>query len=228
MTGCDYLERSGLAADPAAALTDRHVAGCDSCRRAAASMAWIADAVPRLVARERPPAGWEARVLAAIAPPAVPVRQRRGWRRWLAAPAVAVAAAAGALLAVGGRGAPALALAVDVEPGPVAMRGGASIGDVVRVTGGGGGRHRALWIYRDGRHVELACPERASGAGVAGCQVGDGRIEATFSPRVAARFDIVLLASDGPIPAPTGSLDASVAAALRAGADHRVDHLVVR
>jgi hypothetical protein len=222
MTGCDYLERSGLAADPAAALTDRHVAGCDSCRQAAASMAWIADAVPRLVARDQPPAGWEARVLAAIAPPTVPVRQRRGWRRWLAAPAVAVAAAAGALLAVGGRGAPALAVAVDVEPGPVAMRGGASIGDVVRVTGGGGGRHRALWIYRDGRHVELACP------GVAGCQIGDGRIAATFSPRVAARFDIVFLASDGPIPAPTGSLDASVAAALRAGADHRVDHLVVR
>jgi hypothetical protein len=102
------------------------------------------------------------------------------------------------------------------------MRGGASIGDVVRVTGGGGGRHRALWIYRDGRHVELACP------GVDGCQVGDGRIGATFSPRVAARFDIVLLASDDPIPAPTSSLDASVAAALRAGADHRVDHLIVR
>jgi hypothetical protein len=220
MTGCGYLERSGLAADPAAAMADVHVASCARCRRAVAAMAWIADAVPRLVARDQPPAGWEARVLAAIAPPApVPVR---GWRRWLAAPAVAVAAAAGALLAVGGRGAPALALAVAVEPGPVAMRGDASIGDVVHVTGGGGGPHRALWIYRDGRHVELACP------GAAGCKVGDGRIVATFSPRVAARFDIVLLASEQPIPVPTSSLDESVSAAMRAGAEHRVDHLVVR
>jgi hypothetical protein len=198
MTACDYLDRAAIAADPAAALADPHVAGCPICRRTAAALAWIADAVPRLAADDAPPPGWEARVLAAI-------RASDG-----AAP---------------------LTLTVEVEPRPIATRGGASIGDVVRVEGAGGGRHRALWVFRDGSRVELACPAPDAGPAELGaddCRVRDGCIVVTFSPRVAGRFAIVLLASEAPIPAPVGSLVASVAAALRAGADHRVDHLIVR
>jgi hypothetical protein len=98
VTACGYLDRGVLAADPAAALVDPHVASCPACRHAAASMAWIVDAVPRLAAGHGPPAGWEARVLAAVALAEPTPARRYGW--WMGASVAAMAAAVVAYLAV--------------------------------------------------------------------------------------------------------------------------------
>jgi hypothetical protein len=74
-------------ADRAQAL--RHLAECAECRRAVEELTAVGDELLLLVPEREPPAGFESRVLARLAP----ARPRRRWRRALAPLAAAAAAA---------------------------------------------------------------------------------------------------------------------------------------
>jgi hypothetical protein len=220
MTACTYLDKGITAADPDLALADPHVAGCATCQDAVAQMAWISAAVPRLAAAWEPREGWESRVLAGVHREVVPP-QRSRW--WLAAvPAVAMAAA---IVLVMSRPTPdELALSYQIEEAQVrrsAARGSAAVGDTIHVTASGDAAHRALWVFRDGRTLVLACP------GAPACR-DDGALEARFVPTVIGTYELVLLASPTPIPAPSDSFDESVAGAIRAGATPRHQVIDVR
>jgi hypothetical protein len=164
----------------------------------------IEEAIAELGAEYEPPAGWEARVLAATG-----VRKRRWW--WLAGPAVAAAAAAAVAVAVWPRPHD-LRLAVDVEAGGGPVRGSsARVGDVlhVRVTDGAG--HRALWVYRDDALV-VACP------GAPGCRSTGDALGVDLALDSIGKYVVVALSSSAALPVPAGAYDDDVASALRAGA----------
>jgi hypothetical protein len=220
MTPCNYLDKGITAADPDRALADAHVVGCATCQDAIAQMAWIGAAVPRLAAAWEPREGWESRVLAGVRREIVPPRRSRWWVA--AVPALAMAAAI--VLFVRPRSAAELALTYQVEKAQVRRgdaRGSAAVGDTIRVTASGDAAHRALWVFRDGRTLVLACP------GAPACRDG-GALEATFVPAVIGTYELVLLASPTPIPAPSDSFDESVAGAIRAGATPRHQVIDVR
>lgn len=168
-------------------------------------------------AEHEPKPGWQTRVLAATAAP-----KRRPWW-WFAIPAVVVAAAVVAIV-IGTRGPrepDALALAVHIGSGSAVVRGtSAKVGDSVRATASGG-RHRAVWIYREDRELVIACP------GATGCLAGDTLVAETVL-RVPGRYTVVALDSAAVLPAPTGSLDTDVAAALTAKATTRTETIDVR
>jgi hypothetical protein len=89
----------------------RHLTGCPECRRLVTELSSVGEDLLMLAPPREPPPGFESRVLAAIAEPAVrpirePVRRRRRWVRAMAvAAAVLIAAALGggsAFLAMAG------------------------------------------------------------------------------------------------------------------------------
>jgi hypothetical protein len=166
-----------------------------------------------------PPVGWQARVLAAVAEPP----RRRWWR--LALPALAAAAALAIALWVIARPPPRptveLALALD-RSGAVLRGDAAHVGDVVTATARGRAVHRAVWIFRDAGELVVACP------GAAGCRATEGALTATAALQLPGSYAIVALTSNAPIPPPTPSYDASVAAAEAAGALRRTETLTVR
>lgn len=174
----------------------------------------------KLGAELSPPAGWQARVLSAVA---APPRRRRWW--WLALPAAAAAAALAIVLWLSLRppARPDVQLAVAiVRPGAVVRGDTANVGDVVTARALGDAPHRAVWIFRDKRELVLACP------GAARCRAAGGALIATATLELPGSYAIVALASSAPIPAPTASYDASMAAAEAAGALVRRQALTVR
>jgi hypothetical protein len=77
----------------------RHLATCHECRRLVDQLSSVADELLMVAPVVEPPAGFESRVIEAIAPRP----RRRGWRRlllWLGPPVAAAAATAVALVAV--------------------------------------------------------------------------------------------------------------------------------
>lgn len=168
----------------------------------------IEQAIAGLGAEHEPPVGWEARVLAATAE-----RPRRWWL--LAIPAVAIAAVI--VLVIGLRGEPkpqALALAVTIEDSGAVVRGAtAKPGDTVQATARGGTGSRAVWIYRGDRELVMAC------TGTAPCRAKLASV---------GTYTVIALSAKAPLPAPTGSLDDDLAAALTAGAAHTIQKIEVR
>jgi hypothetical protein len=178
----------------------------------------IEAALSRLGEEHEPPAGWEARVLAAAAPP-----RKRPW--WLFAAGPALAAAVVILLVVIPRKPPpAFAVAVDVEKGPVAVRGDrgdtrgserettAHLGDIVHARASAGAGHRALWIYHEERELVIACP------GAPECKTTDDALTADLPIARIGAYQIVGVSSSAELPSPTGNYDADVAAAERVNA----------
>ena len=169
----------------------------------------IEQAIRGLGAEHEPPAGWEARVLAATA--------ERSTRRWwlLAIPAIAVAAVI--VLAIGLRSDPepqALALAITIEDSGAVVRGStAKPGDTVQATARGGAGHRAVWIYRGDRELVVACP-------------GDAPCRTRLA--TVGTYTVIALTAKTALPVPTGSLDDDLAAALTAGASHTIQKIQVR
>jgi len=178
-------------------------------------IARIEAALKRLGEEHEPPVGWEARVLAATATP----KARPWW--WFAFPVVALAVIAIVIAWHSMRDQP-LQLALNVEKGPVAVRGdSAHVGDIVHATATGGGRYRSVWVYRE-EHLVVACP------GAPQCR-RDGK--ATIADLVldtAGEYTIVALTSSSPVPAPAGQLDADVGKAAEMGVHQESKTLKVR
>lgn len=163
-----------------------------------------------------PPAGWEARVLAGR-------KVRRPWWVW-SIPAVALAAAAVLLLLLR-RPPPTMQLAFEVRhrAGEPAMRSGADTVHLedrftVAVTGR---QHRALWLYLN-EQLLIACP------GDATCQVEAAALRASWRPTTVGKYAVIAATSAQPIPAPAGTLDADLAAALAARAEVKEHRFEVR
>ena len=158
-----------------------------------------------------PPPGWEARVLAATAPPP----QRRWWR-WLAAPVGALAAVLVFWLWSATR-VVALVLEVTAERGAVRGADGergadgvrsARVGQHLRVHIAGGSGHRMVWIYHN-NEIMKRCP------GDAACGDLDGDLGWTVDS--IGTYEIVALDGDAMLPALRGNYDADLAAARTAG-----------
>lgn len=173
-------------------------------------IARIEAALAGLGAEHEPPAGWEARVLAATAP------RTRTWPRWwwLCAP---IGAIAGLVFWLVPEGTQQLALVVALDSGPVVRGSAARQGQVMHVTATGGGAYREIRIYRDDV-LEVVCPRDLACRGAEGA---DLKLDRTGS------YQVVALASSSPIPPPSppsdashpGTLDKDLASASRAGVE---------
>lgn len=171
----------------------------------------------RLGAEHEPPAGWQARVLAAAAAP--PRRSR--WR--IAVPVIALAALAVTLLLIfrPPPEPPALALAVSAERAGPQMRGAAMhLGEVLSARATGGAGERSIWIYRDDELV-LACPGAPACSGSADAAV------ARLPLAAVGEYTIVALVGAAGL-APSGSLDADLARARERGVHPLIERVTVR
>jgi hypothetical protein len=172
----------------------------------------IEKALSGLGSQHVPPAGWEARVLAATvgSPP------RPSWLRRLVLVGAPVAVAVAVLLIVIPHDTPAAPLKlswVKTKSSGTALRADNELqrGDVVRITASGG-EHRALWVYCD-RKLILDCSNRD-----AGCSETDNELTAPLELNQIDDYVMVALSDDEPLERPKGSYDADVAHALEAGA----------
>jgi hypothetical protein len=199
----------------------------DEAKDNARAEARIEDALGALGADERPPLGWEGRVMAAAEQPV-------GWRRWWAGRGAIlggamVAAAALVLLVIwrpwraGHPAAPAdLVVMIDRQGSVVRGQSTAHVGDVVHVAARRGGEHRAIWIYGEGGELLVACP------GGPGCSAGEGALAAKLRLELVGLYTVVALWSAAPIAPPDGAgRDAAIAAAERAGATVIVESIPV-
>ncbi|HLL22299.1 MAG TPA: hypothetical protein VK427_09220 [Kofleriaceae bacterium] len=171
----------------------------------------------RLGADHEPKPGWQSRVLAATQRPRA---RRRGV--WFAAPALAAVAVVVIVLVTRSPAPDALTLRVEIASSAVVVRGSsAKIGDTLRATARGG-RHRAVWIYREETQLVMACPGGAS------CRVDSGSLSAEITLRAPGRYQIVAAAGDVALPAPAGSFDGDVAAVDAARVRFRTETVDVR
>jgi hypothetical protein len=167
----------------------------------------IEAALSHLGREHEPPAGWEARVLAATAVP-----RRKPW--WLFATSALAFAGAAAILVVPQLQSRVVAFTVEApwDKGAPTVRGASpNIGDLVHATVRGGTGYRAVWVYHDDQLV-AACP------GDPGCRVEVDRTIADVRLRAIGVYRIVALSSIVPVAPPRGSYDADVATARDAGA----------
>lgn len=176
----------------------------------------IEAALARLGVEHEPPAGWEARVLAAVGAP------RRRW--WMyAAPGVALAAAAAVAVIVLRRPPPpALALNVEVKHSARYRGDEASPGDVAHIVVSGGKGPRAIWVYHDEVQLVLRCP------GDPRCRVSEASTEVDVTLSSVGAYTVVALTGVSGLPPLAGSYDDDTAAAKDAGLDVRQNRLVVQ
>jgi hypothetical protein len=173
-------------------------------------IARIEAALSRLGAEHEPPAGWEARVLAAA------TAKPRWPRWWIPLPVGALAAmAAGYVFLFASPKVMPLALAVTAIQGNEALRSplrGDSllVGTQVSVTASGAAPHRALWIYRDDQ-LMLTCP------GDDRCQSNDKALHLVAELSLVGKYMFVALSADSSIDPPSGAYAADVADAKDAG-----------
>lgn len=214
MTPCDRFERQGILLLEQGRPLDEHFDTCPDCRRARAAYERLRQGIAAAGEEHAPPAGWQARVWAAVEE-----RQRRSrrWRwPWLLVP---VGVAAAALLVVVGRAppppaAPALEVGVEHGAGPARRGTEAHPGDrlVLRAVTGDA-RHAELRVYRNDADLVLRC------SGEPPCVREESRIRAVLTLRSLGAYQSVLLVADRPLPPPSAAgLDPDVAAALEAGA----------
>ncbi|MEZ4363178.1 MAG: hypothetical protein R3B48_23590 [Kofleriaceae bacterium] len=183
----------------------------------ARAIARIERALAELGAELAPPAGWEARVLAARRP-----RRTFAWLRW-AAPALAVAAAIALWLLLRAPPPTAPTLALEVARSGSQMRAApeeVQLGDTVRLTARGG-RRRALWLFHEGELL-ASCP------GAPPCRVVEDHVELTWLTKNLGSYAVIAVYGEADPPKPSGALDADLAAARRAGAELRERHFEIR
>ncbi len=213
MRPCDRFEHEGLLRLEQGLPLDSHFDSCQACREARAASERLTGEIAAAGAEQEPPPQWQARVWAGIERRRAARRRRRRWLRWWLAP---VGAAAALLLIVTLRPnlvAPDGVFRVSVEPGPGARRGAeAQPGDrLILQAATGGTPHAELRVYRDDIELVLRCSTAAP------CTRQGDNLRATLVLPAVGSYQPLLLLSDQPLPAPTGSgLDADSAAALDA------------
>jgi len=225
-----------LAADQADAFRD-HLATCERCERVLEGRMQESIAVRMPAARLEQPAvapAPAARTMAReVVPPApavppaaaaVPIdpRRARGCGRYFiyAAPILAAAAAVPLWLGRPDDVQP-LTSSLDFERGPVARGKTAHVGDVLHFKVHGE-RHRAIWVYLDGRDLVAACPDDER------CTEAAGELEIQVQLRVRGRYAAVALGSADAIPPPaTGKTLDELLATQRAAVHTKVDRFDV-
>jgi hypothetical protein len=167
----------------------------------------IEAALSQLGREHEPPAGWEARVLAATAGP-----RRKPW--WLfATSALAVAGAAAVIVtrvvpAEPAEPVAAFALEAPWDKGPATVRGDSlHVGDLVHATARGGGGYRSVWVYRN-EELVAACP------GGQACRFEGDKTIADVRLLSIGSYRIVALSSVVPLAPPRGVYDSDVANAF--------------
>jgi hypothetical protein len=169
-------------------------------------------AIEQLGAEHEPPPGWQAKVLAAVAP------KPRRWfasRWWFAVPAVA-AIAIGVVLVPWHPEPPPLVVSAELVAPAFATRGGN--GEIHAAARGGTG-NRALWVYRDRQELVAACP------GHAACRTADGALRLDVAIDRSGRYQVLALSAAGPLPVPSGSYEIDLAAAIDAKAEWKLHEL---
>ena len=183
----------------------------------------IEAALAQLGAEHEPPAGWEARVLAAVRSEQL----RRPWWR-IAVPALTLATAAGiAVLVIRSKPPGPLVLEVVAESltpvrgepaGPKRMDAERveerAVHDIVHVAASGGAGQRAIRVYRNETELVMACP------GNLACRVSHDGITVDVTLDKVGDYAIVAIASEQALPAMPGTYDADTAAAIKANAAH--------
>lgn len=170
----------------------------------------IEAALARLGEEHEPPAGWEARVLAAAAPP-----RKRPWWVFAIGPAL-VAAIAIVMIAIPKKPPRALEVSIFVKKSPVVVRGEtrddlesrertAHLGDTVQVRASAGAKVVALWIYHDEHELVLRCP------GQPGCTAITDGVTADLAISRIGSYQVVGVSSAADLGEPTGNYDADVA-----------------
>jgi hypothetical protein len=164
-----------------------HLAGCTDCRARIERLSTLADELLLAAPGVEPPAGFEARVTAAIQPPSV--RRRRRWAIPVAAAVAAAACAAAAMwfalgddreLADSYRNALAVAHGEYFDAAPITVPGGRQVGYAygyqgetswmlaVINEGVDDGRYRLEVVTSDGRSLPLRSMDVRDGHGSAG------------------------------------------------------------
>jgi hypothetical protein len=170
----------------------------------------IEAALSQLGGEHEPPAGWQARVLAATTTP----RRTPWWPFATSAVAVAVAGAVFVIAQASGPAHEAVAFGLDTphsKGGEIVRGDSPHVGDVVHATARGGAGYRAVWVYRTDELV-AACP------GDPPCHVtGDATI-ADVALSSTGSYTVVALSSAVPLAPPRGKLDGDVANARKAEA----------
>lgn len=181
----------------------------------------IMRALAQLGAEHEPPVGWEHRVLAAIEEP--PARSR--W--WFAIPLAALVVTAVLVVPHLVPKPEALVLAVERGPSATRLRGdGAATGRLVVAHGDpihaavrGGGRHHAIWVYRDGAELIARCPGNPSGESPnPACRSSGEELTVDLTLHIIGSYQVVAWSSEAELPVPSGSYDTDVAAATAAQA----------
>ena len=225
---CDRYWREGIVLVERG-LADLHREGCSACQRAHAARNEIVAALPFV----GPPTGdatWQARVWQQIAR-----EEQRGHapRSWVLGGAIAAACVVVVLLFAlkpwsGSQGDAAYVTTVMVEKGPIAMRGDAQIGDIVRTLVSPTDEVR---IYR-GSELVFRCSRLL--AKPACTQDARGSV-ASYTLEAAGEYKVIVISfaralepvkSVKPIRAPTeprGSFDRDLAAIVEANVTYRVE-----
>jgi hypothetical protein len=179
------------------------------------ALARLERALAAVGADDAPPLGWQSRVLAARAPAARP-----RWRLWLLPAAALALVALWLVLRGAGEVAPQLAMTL-VRGGPQvrAEPSDAQLGDTVQLRVDGA-RHRALWLYREGRLL-AACPALPGAPSAAGCEVAAEHLELTWPIAALGRYVAIAAFAERALPTPRGELDVDVSEVHRAGAEVR-------
>lgn len=211
---CTRLDDEGLIADLGGEL-DPHVESCEDCRKRRDELARVAALVADGKTARTLPVGWKERTLArarAAPAPVTPLRRRSRAVIWAAGAALAAAAVILFLILRPADdpapGEPRLAVVVKEVGG---WRGQAHPGNIVVAEPASvAAKHVEVRVYREARAVVARCP----GGGEGTCKGA----ALTWTVPSVGKYQIVLLTSDAPIPAPHGSLDDDMAAATAAGA----------
>lgn len=209
---CQRLEQEGMLAELGGQL-ESHVAECADCQARLVGYQTLASWIAAAKSARRAPAGFAQRTMARAR--AEGARRRR--RRWAAGTLVAAAAAI-ALYLVTRPAAPSeparLALQVEQAGGWRSAPAMANVGDVIRAEAKRGDAPIfELRVYRNARALVQRCPA----TGDASCRGARGELLQWRIPSVGT-YQVLLLVSERPIPAPRGTLDQDVHAATGDGA----------
>lgn len=235
MTACTRFEQEGLLALERGEPLDPHFETCEDCLRVRAAHRVLASRLAALGAEDRPPAGYEARILARIAAErrAEPPTASRPWRVWPLVSAVAAAAVLAVWLAHGSDESspgPSLrpSLVVDVaasQAGSVMRgRGSAKPGDRLLVHAATGGLpHAELRVWQVGEGLLVRCSDGPP------CRRSAGAIDADLVVATRGDYEVILVVSERGLAAPRRSLEEDVVALEAAGAHlERGERILVR